>query len=631
MRNRHISVWVLLLTLGATAMAEQAADKMPWPMDALRKPPAITWRNQTGRVRSLLYRGMAYEGKPTSVFAYYATPGTLSYGQIPDRNLPAVIFIHGGGGRASAEVCELWARRGYAALAMDLAGCSDEKMPDNLALKRLPDGGPSQDGYKKIRDIGKPMTDQWPFHAVANVVLANSLLRSFLEIDPNRIGVTGSSWGGFTTCLAAGVDTRFAAAAPVYGCGYIYEHSVWHEEMKLFAEMTPENRERWIALWDPSRYIGKAAMPMLFLGGASDFAYPLESFYKTYTTAPAGASRWLCLHAPLPHDDWTAASAREVEIFMDQCLRNGPPLPKVGQPVVGKEAVTASVTAPVKLRAAALYYTNDKTAKKWSERKWTRLVGRLVYGQANTPLPPAECYAWYIGVTDERGCEAASPVIFAGSSAAGVPPPGVTALKGVAFLNANWDIECIQDRYQVVVDGRTGRMLSLMVDGAELLSGSDPQTAGLTLYDAGVAMKGRLVQILVASTTGQQVAAMDGNFGLWYHFLPDAIIVEYAANTANEPALLVALSSAVQGIKPLETLEDRHLQGHARHEGWVIGTQGVQLVTGLPTMVAIQGITPQWVTDWMRQPVQGVRLAFPMKKRVAMEIQIGPATVTENP
>jgi len=626
MRLPSLTCLIWFLVLPAIAIAAPA-DTMPWPMDELRKPPVITWRNQTGRVRSLLYRGMAYEGKSTSVFAYYATPGTLSYGQIHDRNLPAVIFIHGGGGRAAADVCELWAHRGYAALAMDLAGCSDEKMPDNLTLKRLPDGGPSQDGYKKFRDIGKPITDQWPFHAVANVVLANSLLRTFPEIDPNRIGVTGSSWGGFTTCLAAGVDARFAAAAPVYGCGYIYQHSIWHEEMKLFDEMTTEQRQRWIDLWDPSRYIGKAAMPMLFLGGASDFDYPLESFQKTCTTAPAGASRWLCLHNPLSHDDWTAASAREVEVFMDQCLRNGPSLPRVGLPVVGKETVTVPVTAPVKLHATALYYTNDKLVKKWSDRKWTRLAGSLAYGQASTPSPPADCYAWYIGVTDDRGCEAASPVIFAGPPTTGAPPPGVMAPRGVAFLNANWDIECIQDRYHVVIDGRTGHMLSLIVDGAELLAGGDPQTAGITVYDAGVAMKSTLVQMLVASTTTQQVAAMDGNFGIWYHFLPDAIIVEYAANTAVEPALMLNLSAAVKEMQPLEALDDRYLKGHARHEGWVIGTQGMQLATGLPTTVAIQGIAPQRVTDWARQPVHGIRLAFPLKKRVAMEIQIGtPAT-----
>jgi hypothetical protein len=90
-----------------------------------------------------------------------------------------------------------------------------------------------------------------------------------------------------------------------------------------------------------------------------------------------------------------------------------------------------------------------------------------------------------------------------------------------------------------------------------------------------------------------------------------------------EPALLLNLSAAVKEMKPLEALDDRYLKGHARHEGWVIGTQGMQLLTGLPTTVAIQGIAPQRVTDWARQPVHAVRLAFPVKKRVAMEIQIG--------
>jgi len=44
-----------------------------------------------------------------------------------------------------------------------------------------------------------PITDQWMYHAVADTVLANSLLRSFSEVDASKVGLMGISWGGVIT------------------------------------------------------------------------------------------------------------------------------------------------------------------------------------------------------------------------------------------------------------------------------------------------------------------------------------------------------------------------------------------------------------------------------------------------
>ena len=80
---------------------------------------------------------------------------------------------------------KLWATRGYAAIAMDLGGCG----PNG---KRLADGGPDQGDDIKFRAIDQPITDQWTYHAVANVILAHSLIRSFPEVDPERTALDHS-------------------------------------------------------------------------------------------------------------------------------------------------------------------------------------------------------------------------------------------------------------------------------------------------------------------------------------------------------------------------------------------------------------------------------------------------------
>jgi cephalosporin-C deacetylase-like acetyl esterase len=46
------------------------------------------------------------------------------------------------------------------------------------------------------------------YHALADTMLANSLLRSLPEVDATKIGVMGVSWGGVITSTVIGLDER---------------------------------------------------------------------------------------------------------------------------------------------------------------------------------------------------------------------------------------------------------------------------------------------------------------------------------------------------------------------------------------------------------------------------------------
>jgi alpha-beta hydrolase superfamily lysophospholipase len=150
---------------------------------ALSKPPEYEWSDREGPVWSLYYEGLWYKDKPTRVFAYYASPATLGAETATGRGFPGVVLVHGGGGTAFKEWAELWAKRGYAAIAMDLAGCGPDR-------KRLADGGPGQSDEEKFGAIDQPAEDQWTYQAVANVILAHSLLRvskrSMPDAPPSR-------------------------------------------------------------------------------------------------------------------------------------------------------------------------------------------------------------------------------------------------------------------------------------------------------------------------------------------------------------------------------------------------------------------------------------------------------------
>lgn len=167
-----------------------------------------------------------------------------------------MVLIHGGGGTAFAEWAWLWARRGYAAIAMDLGGCKPiDPVYDangvpvlNQTAKadtrtRLPNGGPNQGHPEKFDSIGGDISDDWPYHAAASVIRAHSLLRSFPEVIADRTAVTGISWGGYTTCLVASLDDRFKAAVPVYGCGFLHEGE---SVQKPSIDKLGDRRDQWV-------------------------------------------------------------------------------------------------------------------------------------------------------------------------------------------------------------------------------------------------------------------------------------------------------------------------------------------------------------------------------------------------
>lgn len=372
---------------------------MPWDLAKLSTAPTMEWVDESGAVRSLLYRGQDYQGKPTRVFAYYATPGTLAGDTSTDKDLPAVVLVHGGGGTAFAEWVKLWAKRGYAAIAMDLAG----KQPGG---ERLPDGGPDQSHAEKFLPMDRPMSDHWTYHAVGNVILAHSLIRSFPEVDAERTALTGISWGGYLTCIVAGLDNRFQAAVPVYGCGFLHDNSIWLDE---FAKYSPEDRKKWVQLFDPSQYIGSAAMPVFFVNGTNDCCYWLDSYAKTYGLVQG--ERNLRITVRMPHGHQVGWAPSEIGLFIDQHVLGGTALPKIATPKMSSGQFRAKVDTSTKLKAAELHYTTG--TGDFKDRPWQSIPAKLDGSAIVVDSLPADTSIWFVTVTDEREAVMSSELVFA--------------------------------------------------------------------------------------------------------------------------------------------------------------------------------------------------------------------------
>ena len=364
---------------------------MLWNFATLSIAPQIFEDPQrsTPDVKAIFYEGLPYRGKPSRVFAYYGLP-KIGAGE----KVPAMVLVHGGGGSAFIPWVRLWVERGYAAISMDTCGSISSGGYQNH--QRHEYGGPP--GCGGFDQINHPIHDQWTYHAVADVVFAHSLIRSFPQIDPDKIGVTGVSWGGYLVCIASAIDKRFKFSAPVYGCGFLGDNSAWLGEFK---KMAPEKSRQWLELWDPSVYLADVKIPMLWITGTNDFAYPLDSLQKSYRLSKAPRTLSICVKMPHGHGG-PGENPKEIYTMAEAMFNGGVPLARIS--TSGKRGSEARVEFESRspIIKAELNFTTDRG--KWQDRDWKTTEARLdaSAGKASALLSQGVT-VYYFNLTDSRG------------------------------------------------------------------------------------------------------------------------------------------------------------------------------------------------------------------------------------
>lgn len=369
----------ILWTLMTSA---NASDALLWDMDALSHPPTAQWGKTDGLTREVYFAGEDLNGKPTRVFAYYARPAK------GNGTFPAIVLAHGGGGQAYRDWTLHWAERGYVAIAMDLSGNG----PDGP----LADGGPTQSDDVKFRAFEESdAKNMWSYHAVAAIIRAHSLLLSQKEVDPRRTALHGISWGGYLSCIVAGVDHRFKAVVSSYGCGFIADESGWIED--YFDKMPPANRQRWVKDFDPSSYLATSTTPMLFITGANDPCYPLSILTKSASLLKSPVT--LSLRIAREHGHiWTFP---EVDAFISQQLQHTAALVRVSAiSVKDKTAATAATPAADAATAELCYSFTDAP---WRERQWQSVPAVIQNGRIEAVLPRTRGILFFINASDRSG------------------------------------------------------------------------------------------------------------------------------------------------------------------------------------------------------------------------------------
>ena len=213
------------------------------------------------------------------ISAYLYRPPTTSGG-----NRPGVLWIHGGPTSQFNDTfqqhVQFFAQRGYVVLLPNIRGSS---------------------GY------GKSFADAnngcWGHCDLEDVVAGGEYLKTLPEVDPERIGITGTSYGGVMTMYAVAFSPGYFRAG-IAGSGYADWVHFYHGENELRHVKLLEHELGPFAtsqdVWQRSSAItdvAKVATPVFMVHGVgrypgSDqselFARALENYYKPfrYTTYP---------------------------------------------------------------------------------------------------------------------------------------------------------------------------------------------------------------------------------------------------------------------------------------------------------------------------------------------------------
>jgi dipeptidyl aminopeptidase/acylaminoacyl peptidase len=146
--------------------------------------------------------------------------------------------------------------------------------------------------------------------------------------DPERLAVTGYSYGGYMTNMIITRTDRFKAAASGAGHSYIaanYGHDIYQKWYNWELGPPWENREKYDRL-SPLLQAGKVTTPTIFLGGREDWNVPLlnaELFYQSLRKR--GVPTELVVYPGAHHGGWPKEFERDylerVRAWFDKYLK----------------------------------------------------------------------------------------------------------------------------------------------------------------------------------------------------------------------------------------------------------------------------------------------------------------------
>ena len=182
-----------------------------------------------------------------------------------------------------------WARLGYAALSVAPRG----KVRSNLQFNP---------GYPGLLTHGIVDPNVYSYRGFyVDAWRGVDYLLSRGEVDPSRIGVTGSSQGGGLTLTTSAMrpEIRAAAAGVPYLCGFVdaieLTRTYPYQEINDYLRLYPERRaqvEETLAYFDAISFAGRIKCPIIVNIGLQDNHCPPETGFAVFNAVGSSDKRF---------------------------------------------------------------------------------------------------------------------------------------------------------------------------------------------------------------------------------------------------------------------------------------------------------------------------------------------------
>jgi len=287
------------------------------------------------------------------------------------KGLPAVIWNQSGLAPADTNLARYGVKRGYAMFCFDY--------PNLGGGYRTTEHYSINSTLVLTDDVQKaPIA-----HGAVTALKAVTFLQSRPEVDKDRIGMCGNSWGGFFSTLMCGVDPRLKAAASSFGTGNLQLGCAWWR-----GAPAPDIADRWAKTLDPGWRLAYSKTPMLWVASTNDNFYWLPAMMATY--AQAAGPKHLSIMPNWDHE--SPGSVGQQFDWLDSYLQGKTPLMSVTPIAIERKGkrvhATWTFAAPPERKATsaelALSYGEPGN---WRCRYWRVLPATIEGNACRTELP----------------------------------------------------------------------------------------------------------------------------------------------------------------------------------------------------------------------------------------------------
>ena len=333
-----------VMTTGEAFAFEREEPEKYWNAKDLFKVP--TFRDSGFEdskyegLKDIMVSGYGPDGSKAEFFAYVAMPSTPK----PEGGYPGIVLVHGGGGTAYPQYVKHWAKDGFAVIALDWY---------NRRPTPLKDTEPIETNVPR-QDLEGGRRNDIPAN-VANMVLCNSLLRTWPDVNPEKIVFVGLSWGSWYGAIVSAIDSRLKGVVEIY-CG-----DVRLQDSRLIN----------------GRFLHAAKVPMYWVASTNDQNVTLESLSAAFNECPTIVTKSLVIRLPHSHTGFFFESCpRMAKHFLDP--DKVPSLPVLGKPVVKNGIVSAEIkSVGLGIGKTLLCYSLSPKTEKRHLWKWETMQAEV--------------------------------------------------------------------------------------------------------------------------------------------------------------------------------------------------------------------------------------------------------------